>query len=287
MLTFMQQGSPPGKSLQERAGDVVESAIVGLVGDLLKWAGVAALAAIGLLIWQGGSVPAWLAVAVVLVTLLLAALARRPLWRQTAELHGVATFLDYALARHENYTSHVAEVLNNLQRVIAGDLGVSMAEYIERGILEPAREYLMSEPSENVRLAILTPSAEDDTKWKMVLAAGHSLPGREKYHEPIARTMSRYAYETGQPQSWNDVTIERGFSPTPMATRPFCSMISLPILSGDDVLGVFNVISAEASAFDPAEERYIASLGGAINVAVGLWLKEIDEPADDSDQSPC
>jgi GAF domain-containing protein len=194
-----------------------------------------------------------------------------------------AAILDHALSRHENYTSHVAEVLDNLQRVIAGDLGAAISDYIERGILEPAREYLMTDPSEHVRLAILTPREEDSARWQMVLAAGHSLAGREKYHEPIVSTMSRYAFETGQPQSWDDVTAERAFAPTPLASRPFRSMISLPILAGDEILGVFNVISADAFAFDPAEERYIASLGGVINVAVGLWLKEQAQEPDDSD----
>jgi putative methionine-R-sulfoxide reductase with GAF domain len=116
----------------------------------------------------------------------------------------------------------------------------------------------------------------------MVLAAGHSLAGREKYRERIVDTLSRFAYESGDPQSWDNVSEEPMFMPTPEATRPFRSMVSLPIRSGDDILGVFNVISAEPYAFDPAEERYIASLGGVINVAVGIMLSDSYE-ADDSE----
>ena len=95
--------------------------------------------------------------------------------------------------------------------------------------------------------------------------------------------MSRFAFESGNAQSWDDVTAERMFTPNPEGTRPFRSMISLPIRNGEDILGVFNAISAEPYAFDPAEERYIASLGGVINVAVGILLKEPTEDADGSE----
>jgi hypothetical protein len=277
------EGAEPGKSLEERAGQVVEAAIVGLAGDVLKYVVLAAVAVVALTVWQGGSIPAWVAVLVALMVMAVAVLRGRRLRRRVAAADGEAAILDYALSRHENYTSHVAEVLDNLQRVIAGDLDTSMGDYIERGILAPAREYLTTDASENVRLAILTPRGDDTMRWQMVLTAGHSLTGREKYQERIVDTLSRFAFESGNPQSWDDVTEERTFTPTPQATRPFRSMISLPIRNGDDILGVFNVISAEPYAFDPAEERYIASLGGVINVAVGILLNEPSDEADGSE----
>jgi len=277
------EGSQPRKGLEGRGGQVVEAAIVGLAGDILKYVVLAAIALVALTVWQGGSIPAWVAVLAVLVVTAVAMLRGRRLRRHLGAADGEAAILDYALARHENYTSHVAEVLDNLQRVIAGDLDTSMGDYIERGISAPAREYLTTDPSENVRLAILTPRGDDTSRWQMVLTAGHSLTGREKYHERIVDTLSRFAFESGNPQSWDDVTEERMFAPTPEATRPFRSMISLPIRNGDDILGVFNVISAEPHAFDPAEERYIASLGGVINVAVGILLKEPTQEADGSE----
>ncbi|MEN3285138.1 MAG: hypothetical protein V7607_6278 [Solirubrobacteraceae bacterium] len=277
------EGSDPRTSLEERAGQIVEAAVVGVAGDILKYVALAVIALVALTVWQGGSIPAWVAVLAVIVVLAAAMLRGRRLRRRVTDAEDEAAILDYALSRHENYTSHVAEVLDNLQRVVAGDLDTSMGDYIERGILAPAREYLTTDATENVRLAIVTPREEDTSRWQMVLTAGHSLAGREKYHERIVDTLSRFAYESGSPQSWDDVTEERRFTPTPQATRPFRSMISLPIRSGDAILGVFNVISAEPYAFDPAEERYIASLGGVINVAVGILLKGPTEDADGSE----
>ena len=79
----------------------------------------------------------------------------------------------------------------------------------------------------------------------------------------------------GEPKKTRYRSLEdRGFEPNPVASAPTRSMLSLPLRLGDDVVGVFNVIAAQPDAFDPAEERYVASLGGAINIAVGYWLNQ-------------
>ena len=262
---------------------MVDSAIVGLAGDFLKYVLLAAVGAVALVIWQGGSIPAWVSLVIVLAVIAVAVLRGRRLRRRVAAIEDEAGTLEDALAHHDGYTSHVAEVLDNLQRVIAGDLGVDLGTYIVRGILVPARQNLTTDPSENVRLSILTPRQEDSSRWQMLWTAGHSLAGNEKYRARIVDTMSRFAFESGNPQSWDDVTEERTFTPTPEATRPFRSMISLPIRNGDNRVGVFNVISAEPHAFDPAEQRYIASLGGVINVVVGLLLAGQPGDSDDSE----
>ncbi|MGH2797294.1 MAG: GAF domain-containing protein [Thermoleophilaceae bacterium] len=271
------------RGLTRYTREVLHAATVDIVSKALSAALLAGLALLGLLIWRGGTVPAWL-FAVALVLLVAASVVARaqrrrvgellPVEERAVELEGVVDLLADALERHDEYTRHVAVVLDNLQRVVAGALGVDLREYIERGILEPARDLLTQAPDESVRLSVLVPEAPGADRWRMVWSAGHSLAGREGYNEPIARTLSRYAYETGRPQKWDDVLEERGFEQHPAASAPTRSMLSLPVHVGDDIVGVFNVIAAQPYAFDPAEERYIASLGGAINIAVGYWLTE-------------
>ena len=180
----------------------------------------------------------------------------------------------YALVRHDEYSKHVAQTLDTLQRVVSGDISVSVDRYLEQGILEPARDLLMEKPAENVRLSILLPNPEDPDRWWMAWAAGHSLTGKEKYAERIVDTLSRHAYESGVPQSWDDVTEDRSFRQNPLASAPTRTMLSLPIRRGDEVLGVFNAVSSEPGAFDPAEDTYLTSLGGVIAVAVNVWLSE-------------
>jgi GAF domain-containing protein len=277
---------PPDDSargLTRYTREVLHAATVDIVSKALSAALLAGLAVLGLLVWKGGSVPAWLfAVALVLlVATSVVARSQRHRVRElvrveehAAALEDVAELLADALERHDEYTRHVAVVLDNLQRVVAGALGVDLREYIERGILEPARDLLTQAPGESIRLSVLVPETPARERWRMIWSAGHSLAGREGYNQPIARTLSRYAFETGQPQRYDDVLEERDFEQHPAASAPTRSMLSLPVRVGDEVVGVFNVISDRPYAFDPAEERYVASLGGAINVAVGYWLQE-------------
>jgi GAF domain-containing protein len=271
------------RGLTRYTREVLHATTVDIVSRAMSLALLAGLAVLGLLVWQGGSVPAWL-FAATLVLFGLAVVAARtqrrrvrellPVSEQATELEEVVDRLADALERHDEYTRHVAVVLDNLQRLVAGALGVDLREYIERGVLEPARDLLTQIPGESVRLSVLVPEPPNDERWRMIWSAGHSLTGREGYNQPIGRTLSHYAFQTGQPQKYDDVLQERGFEQNPVASAPTRSMLSLPVRVGDEVVGVFNVISDEPDAFDPAEERYVASLGGAINIAVGYWLKD-------------
>jgi len=94
---------------------------------------------------------------------------------------------------------------------------------------------------------------------------------------PIQDTLSRLAYETGEPHAWDDVTTDDRFVENPQASLPMKTMASLPLRYGDDVIGVFNAISSQPSAFDPAEGRYLASLASVISVAVGVYLQQLGD----------
>ena len=66
----------------------------------------------------------------------------------------------------------------------------------------------------------------------MVWAAGHTLPGRSKYRVPIKDTLSRLAYESTEPQTWEDVTEDDRLEQNPKATHPTRSMVSIPLRRG-------------------------------------------------------
>jgi GAF domain-containing protein len=254
-------------SLVRTAKSILRAAAIDLTGKALKYVGLGALALVGLLVWKGGSVPTWSAFLAVVVVAGCGVFFVRKAGRSSHDEDG-------ALVRYATYSDHVAEVLNALQRVVAGDIEVSTGDYIEKGILSPARDVLTEKPAENVRLSILLPRQDDPTRWSMAWAAGHSLEGKAKYRELIAGTLSRHAYEGGGAQYWGDVTTQSDFRPNPKASSPIRAMISLPIQAGDRVLGVFNVVSSEPDAFDNAEETYVTTLARVIAVAVGVGFKE-------------
>jgi hypothetical protein len=41
------------------------------------------------------------------------------------------------------------------------------------------------------------------------------------------------------------------FEPNPKATRPFCSLVSVPLRINEDTVGAFTVISTRKNAFGP------------------------------------
>lgn len=266
-----------------------EDVAYGLAVDVGKKAvgfvGVSVLGLLALLIWAGGSVPAWVLVPVVILSVLLpASLLRRIGSSELAgarnevarvrgdleEAEALAEVFAEALERHETYSNHVSEALDVLQRIVSHDIDVGIASFIETGVLEPARDVIEDKPVEHVRLSVLLPRDDEPDRWCMPFAAGHSLPGKAKYRVPISESLSRHAYETGDSQRWEDVAEDSGFRQNPEASYDTRSMISLPLRWGDRIVGVFNVISSEAYAFDPAEETYIEALGGVIAVAVGV-----------------
>ena len=149
-----------------------------------------------MLVAKGGSVPAWVAVAELALILFLFVLVRRrggrlaelePVRSESEQLRDQPETYDYALERYGLYSSHLAHVLDHLQRVISGDIDVGIPEYISRGILEPARDVLMEDSDEDIRLSILLP--EQDDCFVMTWSAGHDLESQSDPRVPSARRL--------------------------------------------------------------------------------------------------
>jgi GAF domain-containing protein len=264
--------------------DVVRGIAVDVTARAIFYIAVSLLGALALLIVAGGTVPAWVATVAVLVALSLGlALRGRTVRALRGEVLDVEEARDQrelaadtfynAVVRYEEYSTHLAQALDALQRIVSKDIDVPIPHYIEAGVLEPARDLMTEKPAEQVRLSVLLPD-DNAERWWMPWAAGHTLTGKAKYNERIVDTLSRHAFETGQAQSWDDVESDSAFRQNPLASHPTRALISLPLRRGAEVVGVFNVVSSEPGAFDPAEDTYIASLAGVIAVAVGVFLKD-------------
>jgi GAF domain-containing protein len=185
---------------------------------------------------------------------------------------------DWALERHEMYGAHVCQMMDNLQRVIAGDIpGVSIPNFIERGVLEPARDVMRDYGhNSDLRLSILLPTGTNGN-FRMQWAAGHHLDSQKKYDIPMVDTLARFPFERSVMMTWGDVHDDPNFKPNPHATRDFHSMVSIPISVGESPLGVLNVITDQIDAFDPADINYLTALRAVIDVAVGVHAKGVME----------
>jgi hypothetical protein len=271
--------------------DVVRAAVVDLVGRALSLVLLSACAGVVLLIVVGGSIPAWVAAVIAVGAAVIVYASRRrvrtfrtgistrdetiatlqPLADRVPELENDLESCQWATQRHQTYGYHVCEMLELLRKVLTGQTpGVSIGDFITRGVLQPARDMLGESPAEGVRLSILHPR---DGYFEMLFSAGHRLESHEKYRLRIADSLSRIALEDGILTHWDDVTEDSRFSANLQATRPFCSMVSMPIIVGANVGAVFNVIATNPEAFDPTDVTYIAALGTIIAVAIGVLSK--------------
>lgn len=270
--------SGTGESKKELAKrfskDVLYEAMVNVTADFLKWAGILlGLAAIGVFA-LGWTVPAWMLVLTLVVALSLVYLTKRVVGREASELRLRLEAAEDRLDRHDSYGENICSIMDNYQRVLAGDLrGVGVSEFIERGILTAGRDVMQENGhAQDLRMSVLM---ADDGHFEMWWASGHSMQGQKKYKQPIAKTVSRIAFEKKAMQKWKDVPAEeRDFEENPKATRKFRSMVSMPVLVGDRALGVFNVVTERADAFDAADVNYLTSLSAVIQTAVGVALKE-------------
>jgi hypothetical protein len=258
--------------LAKLGSEIFRAAAVDIIGRALGFIFVTALAVGGLLVWQGGSLPAWV---VVLLVVLGAALMIR-------QSRNGAT-LSREVGRHNEYSRHLQNSLDALQRVISGDVDAEIPFFLEQAVLEPAQRILSEKPAEKVRLAVLLPDDNSPELWSMRWSAGHSMIGKLKFAEPIATTLSRHAFESGEAQYWANVTEQTEFQQNPLASAPTHSLVSIPIREGDEILGVFNAISSEKEAFDDAEQTFLASLAGVLAVAVSVWHQG-QRPIEDSDR---
>lgn len=211
--------------LEKLGGEIFRAAAVDLVGRALNWGIVLLVVAFAVLVWQGGSVPAWLLLVPIVLAVLLAAFGARRLRAKKIDNESLAM----EVGRSGEYSGLLQNSLDALQRVISGDVEADIPHFIEQGVLEPARRILTEKPAENVRLSVLLPSSEAPDRWSMPWTAGHSIVGKSKYDQPIADTLARHAFESGEPQNWPDTTKQTEFRQNPLASSPTRSMISIPI----------------------------------------------------------
>lgn len=264
--------------LAKLGGEIVRAAAVDMAGRALAAVLLAVLGLMVLLVWQGGSIPAWVALAVVFCITTIALISRRRIARDEAALRK-------EVGRHNEYSRHLQNSLDALQRVISGDVDAEIPFFLDQAVLEPAQRILSEKPAEKVRLSVLLPDDDNPQLWSMRWSAGHSAIGKLKYAQPIADTLARHAFESGEPQYWPDTAEQTEFRQNPHASAPMHSLVSIPIWEGDEILGVFNAISSEREAFDDAEQTFLASLAGVIAVAVSVWHQDQSDTAD-SDRGP-
>jgi hypothetical protein len=297
---------------REVVADGVRDALKELVkkGTLVALAATVALAAAGAYELQTGRLPAWAlpmgtAIGFVLGALAFSVRRRRALRRlhienlrlieRGRELDRV-TDLFFTLEKDADelqtqrellasYTEHVAQMLNRLQAVVAGRLSVSLTDFVDRGVVQPARDLMKSHMVKrsgtsdvDLRVAILVESAGVFT---MRFGAGQTLEYIAAFQMSVDRSKSSAAIRDQEVKVWQDLENEDDYrtSPAPEGAQRSRAMISVPIRSGDAVRATLNMLATRPDVFRDADVQYARLLGSVISVASTMSTEVLSAPS--------
>lgn len=251
--------------LGDRVRGAIESGVEGLIWKALLFGAltVGSLAVtVGLLIARaGGRVPTWWLALSVGISIGLAVAYG---WRARRWLRAVDD-LEWQLALSGYAEELLHGVLETLQKILHGDVReVSLDALVERGVLEAAREFIERGPDEEVRLSVLVPDGND---FVMRWAAGHRLESQRKFRQPIDEMFARFSYRSGDVELSDDVQTDERWKPLAKATRPYRSLVTVPIHRGDETVAVLNAISTYPAAFGDGDIMFLQLLAAIIEVA--------------------
>jgi hypothetical protein len=247
---------------------------------------------IALLIWRVArphlsdkvAIPTWLiavALGVALAVIAIQGLRLRARGGHVAGMTNIAFQIDTERAITAAYAEHLREILYTFQRVLSDQIpGVTVREWIEDGILEPARDLIRSRQIDDVRLSILMPEGED---FVMGFAAGHTLDSKRNFRLPIDESFSKWSYRNDLIVWSGDLVNDDRFTRHPKASpnRDYNSIISIPIHRGDTVVAVFNTIFTPTNAFDEPDLLYVRLIGAVLDL---VW--QITAGPDGTDLDP-
>ncbi len=100
------------------------------------------------------------------------------------------------------------------------------------------------------------------------VAGGHAMVLRRGYRQLLGEGIVGYVAETGKTLLVNDVAQESRYRPIVPALKPLGSELAVPILRGDEVIGVMDVRSLERSAFNQEDVQAMESLADQVSVAI-------------------
>jgi GAF domain-containing protein len=174
--------------------------------------------------------------------------------------------LEARIAESEYQKRLVTDVLGSIQQGIAREDDWELDDLVERGVLDTARGLLIRSHGEDVRMAVLFPREDQPDRWKMRWATGHRPESVRSYDREIDSTMAGLAYRRGDDVVCDDVRQDDRFRAHPRETRPFHSLVAVPLVVGEERVGALSVVSTRVGAFREPDISFIKQIGAIIDL---------------------
>jgi GAF domain-containing protein len=178
---------------------------------------------------------------------------------------------DRTIGQSEYEKRLLTEALESIQQAIGNEEDTwDLDALVQRGVLGPARGLLVRAREEDVRLAVLVPADSPPTQWRMRWAEGHRPESVTNYQHEIDKTLAGIAFRRGDYVERGDVRADDDFTPNPKETRPFRSLVAVPLRVDQRIVGVLSVVSNLPHAFDEADVSFVKALGAVIDVVMAV-----------------
>ncbi|MEO6364732.1 MAG: sensor domain-containing diguanylate cyclase [Luteimonas sp.] len=119
--------------------------------------------------------------------------------------------------------------------------------------------------------------AQLDDSDQVFVATGGVLADRVGFRVPRAGSLWDLAIATGQIQRCDDSDTDARINRDSARTLGLRSLLVMPLLFGDEVLGTLLVTSEQPSAFQPMDQQLLQYSAGIIGAALGRELRHADE----------
>ncbi len=100
------------------------------------------------------------------------------------------------------------------------------------------------------------------------IVGGHAMVMRRGYRQMIGEGIVGAVAETGQTMLVNDVAVELRYRPILPTIKPVGSELAVPIVRGDEVIGVLDVRNLERGALDQEDVMAMETLADQLAVAI-------------------
>ncbi|MFL7793939.1 MAG: GAF domain-containing protein [Anaerolineae bacterium] len=118
----------------------------------------------------------------------------------------------------------------------------------------------------NIALFLVDSAAEQVVLHSV--AGGHAIVMRRGYHQPIGEGIVGWVAETGETLLVNDVAQESRYRPTSPTIKPVGSELAVPIMRGDEVIGVLDIRNLERGAFGQNDVEAMEALADQLAIAI-------------------
>ena len=100
------------------------------------------------------------------------------------------------------------------------------------------------------------------------VAGGHTIVMRRGYRQPVGEGIVGWVAKAGESLLVNDVAQESRYQPILPTIKPVGSELAVPIVRGDEVIGVLDIRNLERGAFDQSDVEAMEALADQLSIAI-------------------